>query len=236
MSAPASRPPAQTAAPEPSSTVWREHYATGVRGARWWPCEELVRAVSRRQQRAPLGDVVEVGCGNGANLWFLAEVADRVTGIDLDAGALEMARRHMRRRGVEASLGHCDLRDGLPFPDASVDAVVDVMTSQHVPWGAHAGLLAEYRRVLRSGGWLFLYHLGAGTTTRGSRMVGDPFTWDRLPALFPEAGLVSLPPAWALREALTGAGFSVVDARQQMRLYPGGDPVAVYQVMEGEAV
>lgn len=218
------RPPTVAAAQE----VWRQHYASAA-GARWWPAEELVRCVARRDLTQDT--VVEVGCGNGANLWFLAEQARAVVGLDLSGEALSMASKYMRVRGSTAALV---CADGalLPLASASVDGVVDVMASQHVGWEAHLALYREYRRALNADGWLFLYHLVEGTTMRGSRPVGAR-THDHLP-LFPQAGPTCVPPSWALRDVVEEAGFAVRDARHLIRAYPDG-MCAVYEVIEGEA-
>lgn len=209
--------------------VWRQHYATAA-GMRHWPCEELVRCVARRTTAEDT--VLEVGCGNGANLWFLAEQARAVIGVDLAGEPLTMATRTMQLRGQRAALVQADATS-LPLVNASVDGVVDVMASQHIPWTTHVSLYREYRRALNADGWLFLYHLEAGTTTTGSRALGA-WTHERLP-LFPTAGPTCLPPSWALREAVEQAGFAVRDARHLMRQYPDGS-AAVYAVIEGEAV
>lgn len=215
----------------PSRQIWEQHNAADA-GSRFWPNEELVRAVSRRSD-VESHTVVEVGCGNGANLWFLAEAAHNVIGVDFTESALMSARRYMRQRqAANVALVQGDV-NRLPLADASVDGIVDVMVSQHVPFRDHVTLFREYRRVLALGGWLFLYHLGMGTSARGSQMV-SAFTHDCLP-LFPVAGLVSLPPAWAMTEALAAAGFSVSQPRSSVRIYPDGD-VAHYLVCEGETV
>lgn len=48
----------------------------------------------------------------------------------------------------------CDLAQGLPFADGSVDAVVAVHLLQDLDWHALAPALAECRRILVPGGWL----------------------------------------------------------------------------------
>lgn len=46
---------------------------------------------------------------------------------------------------------------GLPFPDGAFDAVLNCGVLEHVDDADSA--LAELRRILRAGGWLFTYHL-----------------------------------------------------------------------------
>lgn len=225
----------QSSAPRADEqSVWRQHYATGA-GFRHWPCEELVRAVGGRRFE---GTVLEVGCGNGANLWFLAEHARRVVGVDADRTAVAEANGYavLARGAGNVSVRRADIR-ALPFADGSVDAVVDVMVSQHVGWLEHEALYREYRRVLRHSGWLFLYHLSEGTTVVDESMDEEqPFTWGCVP-MFPQVTPFCLPPAWALADALRRAGFAISDdvgVRGMTRSYQAGCE-AHYTVIEGEA-
>lgn len=219
--------------------TWASHYATPG-GSRWWPCEELVRAAGGRE----LGDVLEVGCGNGANLWYLASrTGGAVVGLDGCQQALDMAAGYARDRGCGAEAR--DSRPGrrvwntgvrllrgdiarLPFADASFDSLVDCMVSQHVRWADHSALYREYRRVLRPGGWLFLYHLSSRTTGAAWPTVD----YARL-ALFPAAGLVCLPGGGALAATVGEAGFAPRLSGMQ-REYPNGD-VAHYAVVTATA-
>lgn len=210
--------------------IWSSHYSTPS-GFRFWPCEELIRSVGSQV----FGTVLEAGCGNGANLWYLAEHADFVIGVDLCADAVARAKTYMVERNVDrkVSLRVGDLH-ALPVPDGSVDAVVDVMTSQHVPWVDHAKIYAEYRRVLKVGGWLFRYGLGHGTTVSGAKQIGT-FTFDELPALFPGVKPVCLPQGPALVMALNTAGFACGAVRQLSRTYAHG-AVTAYSVIEARAI
>lgn len=223
--------------------TWATHYATEA-GRRYWPCEELVRFAGRRG--AFLGDrVLEVGCGNGANLWFLAEKVGTTVGVDLHLGALREATAYAAARGCgqetrdsrpgrRTRAGDVVVAQGeigrLPFVDGVFDGVADLMVSQHAPWDAHRALYGEYRRVVRRGGWGFLYHLTARTTGRGT---GGPDT-DRL-ALFPEAGFTCLPEPGSLVFALETEGWRVDGLRGLSREYPDG-AVAHYAVVDATAV
>jgi len=211
-----------------TTAVWQRHYAT-ARGFRHWPSEELVRSVGDRR----FGTVLDAGCGNGANLWFLAEHADAVVGVDGCSDALAAAFTYMRRRGVSdvVKLWLGDILR-LPLDAASVDAVVDVYTSQHLPWSQHVAAFAEYRRVLRPGGWLFLQHLGHGTTL-GPAVATERFTYDELPA-FPGVRPVCVPDASEMLVALAKAGLQPTIARGLTRS-SHGDARASYIIVEAEA-
>jgi release factor glutamine methyltransferase len=68
--------------------------------------------------------IVDVGVGSGAIAVSLAKHLDnaQVTGVDLSADALKVARRNARRHGVDVQLVQADLLAG--FPEGAFDAVV----------------------------------------------------------------------------------------------------------------
>jgi SAM-dependent methyltransferase len=94
-------------------------------------------------------EVLDIACGEGyGSAALLRAGATRVTGIDVS----EDACRHARRKyGIEARVGNAE---AIPFPSASVDAVVSFETIEHVPDAAR--FLDECQRVLRPGGILVL--------------------------------------------------------------------------------
>ena len=117
---------------------------------------------SRRQHRAlieltvamPLGDLIDIGSGQGRVLKLLGSRAQRAVGVDIDSDARQLARAELLLAGVE----NCSLRKGdmydLPFADGEFDTVIldDVLGDADRPMLA----LTEARRILRPGGRLFL--------------------------------------------------------------------------------
>jgi SAM-dependent methyltransferase len=95
----------------------------------------------------PLGDVLDLACGNAAVQPRLAPYASYL-GVDRSSGELEQARRRGRGPVLEG-----DLRD-LPLEDACVDVVVSSMGLMLVQPVEQA--LAEVHRVLRPSGRLAL--------------------------------------------------------------------------------
>lgn len=96
--------------------------------------------------------VLEIGSGPGFYTEHLTGLVPNgsVTGLEIDAGLIEHARRHLESRAkttvtlVEGSAGD------IPLPDASFDFAVARLVFQHLPDQATA--LREIRRVLRPGG------------------------------------------------------------------------------------
>ncbi len=103
---------------------------------------------------APLGDLLDIGCGQGRILKLLGSRAQRAVGVDINADARQLARAELLLAGIE----NCSLRKGdmykLPFADGEFDTVLldDVLTTATQPMAA----INEARRILKPGGRLLL--------------------------------------------------------------------------------
>ncbi|MFQ5763870.1 MAG: methyltransferase domain-containing protein [Rhodospirillales bacterium] len=143
-----------------------------------YPPEELIRVVARNFGDAPeRGDVrfLEVGCGPGANLWFLRREGFAVAGIDGSQAAIEQARARLAAEGLDDPPDRIDLRQGnfasLPWADESFDAVVDIEAIYANEMSTIRSCVAEVHRVLKPGGVFFGKMFGIKTTGHGT---GDP--------------------------------------------------------------
>jgi len=114
----------------------------------------LHRALVELTVARPLGDLLDIGCGQGRLLKLLASRAQRVVGVDIDANARRLARAEM----LLADLPNCTLRHGkmgaLPFADNEFDTIIfdDVLREAGDPVKA----LGEAQRLLRAGGRILL--------------------------------------------------------------------------------
>lgn len=115
---------------------------------------EIHRALLDLTVTAPIGDLLDVGCGRGRMLKLLASRANRAVGVDIDASARQLARAEL----MLAGLPNCSLRQGdvhrLPFGDAEFDTIIldDLLLAAVDPVRA----LSEARRLLRRSGRLIL--------------------------------------------------------------------------------
>jgi ubiquinone/menaquinone biosynthesis C-methylase UbiE len=91
-------------------------------------------------------EVLDVGCGSGVLAKKLVRRGKQVVGVDLSPA---MIRRARARRLATATFVEGDA-ESLAFPDASFDAVVNLISIHHYPHPSLA--LAEFKRVLRPGG------------------------------------------------------------------------------------
>lgn len=122
-----------------------------------WPKEA---GALRRQGLSPAARVLELGCGPGFVTERLLELLPEgsVTAVDLDPEMVALARarlrEHERVEVAEASA------TALPFADGSFDAVVARLVLEHVP--DRDAALRELRRILRTGGRLFVIEIDDG--------------------------------------------------------------------------
>ncbi|MFH8471645.1 class I SAM-dependent methyltransferase [Streptomyces sp. NPDC018000] len=118
-------------------------------------------------------DVLELGAGHGRDALWLARQGFTVRAADFSPVGLEQLRRAALSQDVAERVTTTvhDVREPLPLPDASVDAVfAHMLLCMALSTEEIHGLVREVRRVLRPGG-TFVYtvrhtgdaHYGAGT-------------------------------------------------------------------------
>lgn len=139
-------------------TYWDEYYrGLGERGSdldwggRWTdPFLPLLRTARGR-------DVLELGCGTGNDAARLAREGFHVVATDLSTEAVAAARQ---KYGDLFDVRVVDMAAGLPFPEASFDAVMANVAVHMFTDAVTRAVFASVRRVLREGG-LFLFHVNA---------------------------------------------------------------------------
>lgn len=101
---------------------------------------------------APL-DVLELGCGGGADALYFARLGHRVTAVDFSPSAVAATAAAARRRDLALTVRRVDYaRPPLPFPDGAFDLVYSHLSLHYFPDELTVRLFAEVRRVLRPGG------------------------------------------------------------------------------------
>lgn len=142
----------------------QQYQRKGMGAQRRYPNESLIQFLAShffalpQTERAAIR-ILEVGCGSGANLWMVAKEGFDSYGVDGSAAGLDLARAQLREAwGVTA-----DLRQGqfarLPHEGQCFDAVVDVVSLQHINLDDSRRALREIVRVLKPGGAFFSYRL-----------------------------------------------------------------------------
>ena len=158
--------------------------------------EELANWGLAHIEIAKDAQMLDIGCGGGANLQRLLALAPagHATGIDYAPLSVEMSRETNAAAIAEE---RCDVLEGdvraLPFADGAFDVVTAFETVYF--WDMPAGF-AEVRRVLRPGGQFLICNEANGTGTDAQEVA------DGIPGM-------TIPTAADLRALLEDAGFSI---------------------------
>ena len=162
---------------------WDPTWERVFRARDWgrYPPEELIRFVARHfYSAADRGQVkiLEVGCGTGANIWYLAHEGFDAYGIDGSQTAIVKAERRMQEEGVKAHLQVGDIvRLGEFYPTVLFDGVIDVACLWCNRMGAIQAILDQVMTVLKPRGRVFSMLLAAGSYGDGLGKEVEPGTF-----------------------------------------------------------
>lgn len=115
--------------------------------------------------------LIEVGCGDGANLALFARKAPalRLSAVDVNPLALGIAEQRVRAEGGTAGKFHRSSAEQLPFADGSTDVALSDAVFMYLPPAQATTALREMRRVARR---QIIVHTFADNTLAESVIVG----------------------------------------------------------------
>ena len=159
--------------------IWENVFSSQAWGK--YPGEDLIRFVARNFYREPDRariKLLEVGCGPGANLWFMAREGFSVYGVDGSATAVEQARQRLDLEcpGWKGEL-HCGDMSRLPFADGGFDAVIDNEAIYCNPIDASRVIYGEMARVTRPGNKLYSRTFATGSWGDGTGETAGHNAW-----------------------------------------------------------
>lgn len=150
--------------------IWDKDYKQG--GYREWPNESMISWIC---SHFPLPGAsiykpvraLDLGCGAGANAWWIWEHGFETVAVDSSDAAIDAAITLRRKRNGNWAIAKRDIVfDGL-YSMGDFDLICDVTCLQHLTEEDHAKALWGIYRILKPGGWVFSYRLGYGTDYRG---------------------------------------------------------------------
>jgi len=131
-----------------------------------YPSEDLIRFIARNFYQVPDRQnikILEIGCGPGANLWFMAREGFSVYGIEGSKTAVLRAQQRLDRE-LPNWLGEVKVGDliSLPYPENTFDAVIDHAAVCCNLFEDSKVIYAEAYRVLKTSGKLFSRTMARG--------------------------------------------------------------------------
>jgi ubiquinone/menaquinone biosynthesis C-methylase UbiE len=143
-----------------SSVDWETNIYSKGNHLNRWPYDEVVSGLLRTTSGRNRSEVsvMEIGCGAGNNIWFLAAEGFQTHGLDISSTAIDHARRRLHSVGLQAEFKVGDIAE-LPWTDGMFDYVIDrgaLTHNTHVEIGKS---LKEVRRVLKPMGVLMSFTL-----------------------------------------------------------------------------
>ncbi len=158
--------------PSKERRAWERLYSEqNYKSLPWYsagPSPWLVDAVRTRWIR-PGSTVLDVGCGTGSNVLWLARHGFRASGVDIAAGAIAVAEARAKAARVAVSFYVADAV-ALPFPRGAFTAALDSGCFHSLPVPLRPTYAAGIARILAPGGRFLLTWVGREET----RKLGPP--------------------------------------------------------------
>ena len=161
---------------------WEEIFKNSQRGK--YPPEELIRFIARRYYHEPDRKslkILEVGCGSGANIWYLAREGFAVYGIDGSKTAIHQANLRLDTENLNAELTVGDIIN-LPYKKDFFDCIIDVECIYANTLADSKNIIEEIYRVLKPGGNFFskTFMEGIVKPGDGTLLKGEPHTYQSI--------------------------------------------------------
>ncbi|MEH1796636.1 class I SAM-dependent methyltransferase [Nostoc sp.] len=160
-------------------STWEQIFSTREWGK--YPPEEVIRFIARNfygcLDRKKI-KLLEIGCGTGANIWYMSREGFDVYGIDGSNTAIAKAENRLQSEGLKAHFQVGDLISLSNFySPAYFDAVLDVGCLQHNSIQGIKTIVEQVKTVLKPGGKIFSITVASGSWGDGLGKEVEPGTF-----------------------------------------------------------
>ena len=215
--------------------VWEDVH----RNRQWgkYPTIDVVKFVARNYYNAERSKVkiLDLGCGAGANTWFLAKEGFDAYGIDGSETAIANAGSYLKTLGLTANFHVGDIAE-TPYENNYFDAIVEcaVLFTNLVP--GIRDILRECYRVLKVQGKIFSTGLyNPETTLFGKGKKIEDMTYTDIPGPpFEGLGRIHYFVREEIIELYTQAGFRNLQIDKTLYTEYGGELTLSYYNASGE--
>ncbi len=112
----------------------------------------------KKEQKFRVEDkvILDLGCGTGRNANYLADLGNKVIGIEISRTALSLAKSRALAMGVSVDYRLGDIGEKYEIEDQSVDVVLDITSSNSLNEKGRVIYLDEVARVMKKDGYFFV--------------------------------------------------------------------------------
>ena len=146
-----------------------------------YPNIDVVKFVARKLYSSSERNnvkILDLGCGAGANTWFLAKEGFDAYGIDGSKSAVENAYSYIKSSGLEAKFDVGDIAK-TPYDSDYFDAIIECSVLSTNSKSGICAILEECYRILKPRGVLFstlLFNAETSSYGTGTRLEDNTFT------------------------------------------------------------
>lgn len=152
------------------------------RGWGKYPSEELVRFIAKNyynvENRSEM-KILELGCGQGANLWYIAKEGFDAYGIDFSQSAINKCQEYLKEEELKANLNVGNV-EKINYQDKYFNCIIDIQCLQCNTMKSIKNILKEVYRLLKKGGKIFsitfsteTYGYGLGNEIEKNTFISD---------------------------------------------------------------
>ena len=162
--------------------VWDKGWDSVFQKNEWgeYPNEELIRFLkSDLKKKSGIGkNLLEIGCGTGANFQLYHKEKFNSFGIDGSKVAINQAKKNIKKQKYKINLNLSDV-ETLPYDNNFFDYVIDIECLYSNDEKSTQKILSEVYRVLKNNGKFFSLSFGTKTSgyKLGKKLIGDKNTF-----------------------------------------------------------
>jgi ubiquinone/menaquinone biosynthesis C-methylase UbiE len=132
------------------------------------PDEHVMHFAGQLRRKRALR-VLDLDCGAGRHMIYMAKQGFQTFGVDLSGTGLKMAKKRLGKKELRASLVRCDMKM-LPFVGLCFGAVICTRAIYHQKIAGIQDTISEIHRTLRKNGLLLMDFLSKRTYSYGRGM------------------------------------------------------------------
>lgn len=215
--------------------IWEEIHSQREWGK--YPSEDVIRFIARNyyDKNRNLIRILDLGCGQGANTWYIAREGFNTYAVDGSNSAVNKACRYLEQNDLSAQFIVCDVVH-LPYEDNFFDTVVDGAVLYSNKSDNIKRILRESLRILKVGGkgfWTGLFKVGMSGYKTGIQL--EPNTFKELTeGPLSGKGIVHFFYKEEIMKLWKEAGFNNIKIDFLERTDYGGKDITSYYIVEAK--